>query len=353
VSLITDPTVPNGCTTIATLDSQSIAEVPNSRNYYVGQLSAGNIWTPIEKGVKENSSDLLQAVDVLNGMLILWGSYNMEFWQDVGASPGTPFARINGASQTWGLAAKWSRAPLANSMAFLGQNPHGGVQVMLLNGYTPTRISDNDIENIIKGFTNYSDAIALTYILDGHEMYQLTFPSANRTLVYDATTGFWFEAQTGVGYTGRHFANLGIYFAGVNYVSDTSTGNIYTLSAGVYTDNLTPIKRLLRTRHVRIDGNDFTLAELILEMETGIGLVSGQGSDPQIMLRVSRDGGRTWGPERWKTIGKLGSYIRRVRWNRFAGAREYVFEFAMTDPVKFVITNGQAVIAPSLEAMGQ
>ncbi len=348
-TLISDSNFPNGCTTIDTLDSRSIVEVPTSRTFYVSSQLDLTTWSPVIFGTKENASDNLVAVDVLNGVLILWGSQNMEFWQDVGSAP-NPYQRINGASQTWGLAAKYSRAALNNTKIFLGQNPQGGVQVLMLNGYTPVRVSKSDVENIISSFVIYSDAIGLTYMVDGHPMYQLTFPTANRSFLYDASTQMWFETQSGVGDYARHFANLGIVFNAKNYVSDTSTGNVYRLSTQAYTDAGAPIKRVITSRHVRMGGSEFGISELALEMATGVGLPTGQGSNPQIMLRISKDGGSTFGPERWKAMGVGGQYKKRLVWDRLGSAKDFVFQFTLTDPVPFNITLGEAVLWPGPEA---
>jgi hypothetical protein len=43
-------------------------------------------------------------------------------------------------------------------------------------------------------------------------------------------------------------------------------------------------------------------------MEVGNGLATGQGSNPQIGLEVSRDNGKTWGAQMWKAIGAIGAY---------------------------------------------
>lgn len=339
---ISDPNFPNGATTISFLNGRFQVEKAGSRQYYISQPYAGAVWTPVTFASKENSSDDIRAVQVLNGNLILWGDTAMEFWQDVGASP-VPYRRINGASQTWGLAAKWSRAELSNTLVFLGQNPQGRVQVLKLNGYTPVRISTSDVENIINGFEEFSDAVALTYMIDGHAMYQLTFPTGNRSFLYDDLTSVWQEVQTGLSLQNRHFANLGIVFNTLNYVSDASTGIVYELTDAVLTDNGAPIKRQAVSRHIRNDGNEFPIDEVLLDMETGVGLQMGQGKDPKIMMRVSKDGGRTFGYERWTTIGKVGQYYSpRVIWQRLGSSRDFVFEFTLTDPVKFIITSAFA-----------
>lgn len=346
---ITDTNFPNGANSVTALNSRFVVPVPNTRQFRVSAALGGDTWTPEIFGTKENYSGLLIAVNVLNGALILWSPTDMEFWQDVGDSP-LPYQRINGATQTWGLAALNSRAYLGNTMVFLGQNPNGGVQVMHLKGYSPERISTSDIENIIASFRLFTDAVALTYMADGHPMYQLTFPSSNRSFLYDFLTGMWSETQTGVALLARHYGELGVVFNSKNYICDQSSGNIYQLSPDIYTDNGQYIKRQVASRHVRLDGNGLGIDEVILEMETGVGLNDGQGSDPQIMMQVSKDNGRTFGPERWKSIGSQGQYQRRLIWDSFGDNRDFVFMWTMTDPVKFIITNGEATMTPGTES---
>lgn len=58
-----------------------------------------------------------------------------------------------------------------------------------------------------------------------------------------------------------------------------------------------------------------------------------QGHDPQVMLRVSNDGGRTWAMEQWCSGGKQGEFTKRVKWNRLGSSRKRVFEVVVTDPV--------------------
>lgn len=343
---VTDANFPAGATSLAFLDGRIITNRPSSRQFYVSEQYDLTAWTNVSSlptyGTKENSSDQLLAVDVLNGALVLWGAQSIEFWQDVGSFP-LPFQRINGATQTWGLASVYSRAFLNNTMIFLGQNPQGGVQVMLLNGYAPQRVSTSDIENIFSSFSTVTDATALTYIVDGHPMYQINFPTANRSFLYDALTGIWQEVQTGLAIQARHYGNLGVAFNAENYISDYSSGNIYQLRTDVYTDNGSPIKRQVASRHMHAGGNELALSELWLDIETGVGLQAGQGVDPQIMLQVSRDGGRTFGAEKWVSIGKVGQYLSpRAYWKRLGSAKDFVFQWTVTDPVKFTIVGGSA-----------
>jgi len=340
-----DANFPNGATAAAFMDGYGIVNRPNTRQAYVSGFYDFTLWTASSLPnyfTKENSSDLLVALDVLNGAIVLWGAQTTEFWQNAGTSP-NPFGRITGATQTWGLAAVYSRAFLNNSMIFLGQNPQGGVQVMMLNGYTPTRVSTSDIEDLMASFSTIADATGYAYIVAGHPMYQINFPTANRSFLYDSLTNLWQEVQTGTALLARHFGNLGIAFNSQNYIADSTTGNIYQLSTLNYTDNGQVIKRQVASRHIHADGNVLGIAQLWLDMETGIGLQAGQGSAPTITMQVSKDGGRTFPITRTASIGAVGQYLApRVLWRRLGSARDFVFMFTMTDPVKFTIIKGSA-----------
>jgi len=346
---VTDANFPNGSLSLAFLDGFLIAVRPNSRQHYVSNNLDITAWTSVSSiptfFTKQNSSDNSVANDVLNGTIILWGAQSIEFWQDVGTFP-LPFARINGASQTWGLAAVNSRAFLNNTMIFLGHNPQGGIQVVMLEGYSPKRVSTSDVENIFSSLPVVSDAVSMSYVIDGHPMYQTTFPSANRSFLYDTLSDMWSEVQTGLDLQSRHIANLSVTFGVSDLVSDSTTGNVYLLTDTAYTDNGTPIKRQVVTRHVTNDGNDFGISELLFDMETGVGLQAGQGMSPQVMLQSSKDDGRTWGPERYASLGAVGQYRSpRVIFRRLGRGRDFVFRLTMTDPVKFTLVRGAATLA--------
>jgi hypothetical protein len=292
---------------------------------------------------KENYPDEIAAVEVFNSTLMLWGYGSIEFWQDVGGNP-LPYARISGSTQEYGLAALNSRAVVNNTMYFLGNSEDGAVQVYSLNGYVPTPVSTSDIDSLFRTmiltYGSVSNAVASSYTIYGHNMYQLTFPTANRTVTYDTKSQIWHEAQTGIS-DGRHLADLSVAYSSTKYVSDATTGNLYYFSDQQFTDNGATIVREATTKHLRSDGNELRIGDVFLDMETGVGTISGQGSDPQISMERSIDNGRTWGQPRLRSMGKLGEYrTPRVVWRRNGSAKDVVFRFRVTDPVKFIITSG-------------
>jgi hypothetical protein len=82
---------------------------------------------------------------------------------------------------------------------------------------------------------------------------------------------------------------------------------------------------------------------LQIQFQPGVGLTTGQGSDPQAMLRWSNDGGSTWSNEHWRSIGALGKYRNRAIWRRLGSARDRVFEVVVSDPIKVVIVSADLV----------
>lgn len=94
-----------------------------------------------------------------------------------------------------------------------------------------------------------------------------------------------------------------------------------------------PIRRMRRTPHLNNEHKRVTHRSFEVLAQVGDGLLAGQGVDPQIMLRWSDDGGRTWSREHLTTLGKIGEYRTRVLWRRLGQARDRVFEVVVSDPV--------------------
>ena len=179
--------------------------------------------------------------------------------------------------------------------------------------------------------------------MQGHTLYVLNFPTANATWVYDLSTGLWTERLLRNSTTGQWEAHRGICHAfafGTHVIGDRSTGTVYEEDIDIYTDaGEVPLRRLRVGPHFNLEGQFLFFHRFQLDMETGVGLVTGQGSDPQIMLRWSNDGGRTWGNEMWTTAGAIGGYQTRAIWRRLGAARDRVFEVSFTDPVPFRLNN--------------
>ena len=81
------------------------------------------------------------------------------------------------------------------------------------------------------------------------------------------------------------------------------------------------------------------LSKLTLDCQTGVGLTSGQGSDPNVMLRYSTDSGWTWSNQRLLSIGAIGHYNTQVQTWRLGYGRNFVLEFSGSDPNTLALIN--------------
>jgi hypothetical protein len=94
-------------------------------------------------------------------------------------------------------------------------------------------------------------------------------------------------------------------------------------------------RRLRRTPPIHDEDRWIFHRSMQVDLEAGVGLVQGQGSNPQVMVRWSDDGGRTWSAEHWVSAGKLGQYQARAIWRNLGRSRDRVYEIVVTDPVSW------------------
>jgi len=349
---ITDPDFP-GAVTVGYLDGYFVFNEPDSQKVWVTSLLDGLSIDPLDFASTEGSPDGLVAINVDHREAWMFGTDSIEVWYDAGLAD-FPLTRIQGAFNEIGCVAAFSVAKLDNGLFWLGTDARGQGIVYRANGYTGVRVSTHAIEYAIAQYGNISDAIAYTYQQEGHAFYVLTFPTGNATWVYDVSTQAWHErAGWYNGEFTRHRSNCQCNFGGNTIVGDFENGNIYKLSLDVYADNGGVQKWLRSWRALPTGTNNLkrsTQHSLQLDVESGTGLATGQGSDPEIMLRWSDDGGHTWSNEHWSPMGKIGEYFKRVFWRRLGMTlklRDRVYEVSGTDPVKMVIVGAELIISPT------
>ena len=349
-SQITDPDFP-GATTVTYLDGYFVFNEPSSQRVWTSVLLDGTSVDPLDFASAEGSPDGVVAILADHRELVVFGTDTTEVWYNA-ALPDFPLAPIQGAFNEIGCISAWSIAKLDNSIFWLGTSPRGKGIVYRANGYTAIRVSTHAVEWQIQQYERITDAVGYSYQQEGHLFYVLNFPSANRTWVYDAATNSWHERASFIeGELSRHRSNCHCNFQGNTVVGDYSNGNIYTFDTNIY-DDYGGVQKVVRSWRAFYPGmNDLRRTaqhSLQLDVETGVGLTEGQGSDPQVVLRWSDDGGHSWSNEHWRSLGPIGEYGRRVIWRRLGMTnkiRDRVYEISITDPVKVNIMGAQLLLS--------
>lgn len=308
----------------------------------ISDLLDGTTWSVTQLAQRNVASDNWVSMIVNNREIWLFGTKTTEVWYNSGASP-YPFTPIDGAFLEHGIAAARSVAILAGQAVWLSANENGSGIVRRAEGWRGVRISNHSLEFAIQGYNTISDAVGWAYEQNGHEFYILEFPTAGKTWAYDAVTNIWCERSSWDSTNGLETAwraRHHVYAFGKHLVGDRTTGRLFEMSLDYYTDvDSGLIRRVRRAPHLGQELQRIRYRQFKLDLETGVGLSSGQGSDPTVMMRYSDDGGKTWGPELWRSAGAIGEYETVVQWDALGQARRRVFEVSVTDPIPWRIMN--------------
>ena len=344
-AVIADTDFPGGVTVVFH-NSRFIVNEPETGRFYISSSYDGTAWDALEFATAEGSPDHLKAVLAFNENLYLMGGLSIESWFDSGDAD-FPYQRFEGGFDEVGCAAAYSPARLSGGIAYLAQSKEGGFDVRILGGGQSPVISSPSLNQAMTGYPLVSDATGYTYKMRGHEFYVLTFPSADVTWVFDATTKEWFKWSTTTDQTGphRHLSSCHAFVGMTSYVGDYRNGNLYSLSQTVYTDNGVAIVRDRITSVIRKTGlKRLFFSMLTVDFEGGIGLTSGQGVAPVALLRYSNDAGHTWSQWISAPMGVKGVYNTRAWWSRLGSGSKRAFHLRVSDPVKPVVL-GAAVEA--------
>lgn len=317
------------------IDGYFVISVADSNEFYISGLYDGFTYDPLDFARAEGKPDNIVGIVVDHREIWLLGEESAEVWYNSG-NPDFPFERASGTFIERGIAGRDTIGQLDNTIFWVGDDRI----VYRANGYAPVRVSTHAIEEKINEAIGTSDLIAFGYSQRGHAQYVLKKPD-QWTFVYDVATELWHERCS----CDQDDYKVSTYVQAFNrlLVGDDTTGNIYFL------DDTRPGREDDGTVASRVaapplfaNAETASLNALVIDFEMGVGLTTGQGSDPQVMMRYSDDAGFTWSSEKWRSLGKIGKYQNRARWNRLGEFRQRVLEVSISDPVERVVMGAYA-----------
>jgi hypothetical protein len=335
---VTDVDFP-GAGTVTFLDGYFIVNKPNSGAFYISALYDGFSWNALDFATAESSPDNLVRVYTTQGQLFLQGETTTEIWTNTG--DGTfPFQRISGARMSVGSAAAHTSIEISNALYWVGKDKDGNGIVYRARGFTPERISTSPIEYKLQAIGDLSSLRAFSYQKGGHVFLMITGGTLETTLVFDLATNLWHERAylNQFGEYEQHLGACGMYAFNKFLVADRRNGNIYVLDADVFSDNGEPLCRERIYTHLGDEDKRIRYNNLQIGFEVGVGIQNGQGSDPISMLRLSKDGAKTWSDWFEALIGRAGKFQTEVTYRRLGISQQMTFCLRVTDPVPVRIT---------------
>lgn len=316
-------------------------------------------WVAIDKGVKEGYPDNILALLADHEDLWIFGDLqSTEVHRNTGAAL-FPFERDMSAYSHFGLAAQWSVVQLGRGVAWIAWTAgRGAPMAFFATGFQPQRVSDAPLEHIWATYPTVRDAIAYSYIEDGHHFWVISFPKANVTWCYDLTASqqmgkpmwhqrAWWDpaAQAWARHRGAFHA-YGFWKAGhsaydwqapdklIHFVGDWENGNLYVQDPTAYTDAGNPIRRERIFQHMPAE-NKRTFWHLFqLECEVGSEALTWT-------LDFAKDYGWTYGADSARDRSALanGKHAQRLRWLRLGSSFDRVWRLTTTSAARISITN--------------
>lgn len=339
-----------GANRVDYVDTFLLFNKPGTQDFYSSYSNSVTPFDPLYFAAKTAEPDMLSTLIVMHREFWLLGAgWSSEIWYNPG-NPDFPFAITPGVMLEQGCAAPYSVAKDDLRIFWLGLNKNGQGIVYMGTKYEAQRISTHAIEVAIQSYATISDAIGMVYQIQGHTFYVLTFPTADHTWVFDATTGLWHEWVwiDGDGLEHRHRANCMALAYGKLVAGDWQNGNLYQIDINNYTDAGNPITRRRGFPHIVLDGKRIQYPRFQADMDCGNddGSVDGTTPDnpPQVFMRYSNDGGHTWCNGIPRSMGAQGQYTIQPTWRRLGLARNRVFEMYWSTPAKTAL-NGAFIDA--------
>jgi len=319
----------SGFTSVATLGQRGILTY-GSRFCYTDVL-AMNSTNALSYYTAESSSDALVAARVVGEVLYLFGTKTIEAWSQTGDAD-DPFSLQPGMTQQVGCACRDGIVRADNTLLFVDE----AYNVRRLGSGASSIVSEPWVADLLAG-AGSADIIGFTYQDRGHIF--CGWRTSDGCVVYDSLTQLWHTRGTLNSDTWR-YTDM-VTAADRVFVAD-ATGQFDELSRDYTSESMANVSTMGTemqrefTSFLPSQSGRMAIKTVKLECAKGVGISTGQGSDPVVEMRQSKDGGNTWTSWRSRKIGAQGVYDKRTIWRRRGRAKDQgiVFHFRKSDPVR-------------------
>lgn len=316
-----------GASDVGYLDGFLIFTVPDSRTAFNTKLFSLTFDALDFKDI-DGSPDNLVGIIVDHREAIFLKETSTELYYNAGISPGFPLARSPSGYIEIGCKDKFTSAKIGESVYWLADDG----TMRQLNGNQPLIISNVGIAKFIRGGVN---PYGFAYTFEDKHYYCLNFDGV--TIEYDILAKEWHNRET---FTKDRWNILSIFDVyGSTFAIDNVTGDLGELNNLTRTEYGEIMKASWTYQAIESEGHRIIHNRLELSIGTGVGLTSGQGSDPLIELFISDDGGKQFYSFDTRSLGKVGEYLDRVFWPKLGSSYSRVYRCEISDAVDVLCFN--------------
>jgi hypothetical protein len=342
---LTGPYLNGGYTHIAYASGFGLAFNATTGKVNLSNLNNLTVWSAAQFFQRSLFADPWRAMFVdQNNLIWLIGTDSFEVWYNTGQGT-QPWAPLSGLVGVIGIVGPFAYAVAQAGNVWLARNQAGQGLLVMTHGGPPESLSSRAMASAVTTYSRnggLADTEIVHHQTDAHLFTNITFPRGG-TWSYDSVEQSWTRRGKWNPATGSYAIWQprchGMAF-GKHLVGDRTTGVIAEMDASFATElDGTGIRRLRRTPALLSEKRRAPIDQLELLMDVGLGVQSGQGAPPTVLLRVSDDGGRTWSNELRASTGAAGAWRTRVYWTRLGLFQHAVAEFTYSDPVPFRVVD--------------
>lgn len=337
VTEISDPDLPSPIS-ISTLDGYGILPVVGA-SYMLTGIDDFTTIDGLDEGTAEAYPDEILRSMTLEREAIFLKETSIEWHQNTG-DPDFPFERVHALELGCLAGDSAAKVDTPSRKTIIWVAPDHTVRMM--NGYSGEVISTNEIEEMIKDLDDAGNADQLkgfAWAYAGRFYYCLTCNTWTR--VWDSKNPSNWHARRSYELDRWRISTV-FKFGNKIIAGDYETGQLYTMSNKVFTENGTHLVSDIITPTIHAFPHKLKFNALYIDAATGVGLNSTDehARDPKLLVSWSDDGGHSWSVERERTLGTTAEF-RRVkpvrRMGRSKNAKGRIYRFRISAPVERVM----------------
>lgn len=317
-----------GSDSVWEMDGYFIFVDPETDQFYISAIDDGTTLSALDFSSADTSPDDIATHLVSHRQAWFFGALSTEIWINSGAAD-FPFVRYQSYTMDVGCVGKRAAILAADTVFWVGRTDRGAGIVYMATGNQPTRVSTMAVEQALRTSTDLADVTMWTYQIEGHEFIAINAPGLRTTWVYDAATQQWHErGEWNAGW--QPLRSRLVTSVGQEHFAGDADGKLVRLDAGVNTLSGRPLVRERTWPHL-IQNSMEPVSYFGLELA----MTTGHGGN--VTLEISNDGGTTFGPPLLRSLGAIGRWMQRIRWNGLGTAINRVFRIRCSDDVPFAI----------------
>jgi hypothetical protein len=302
-----------------------------SDRWYWSALNDGRTIDGLDFATAESEPDELYDLKIIGDNLYLLGANSGEVWVLTG-NTNLPFSRVIQRNLGRGVQGPGCAEVMDNTLIFIGSDA-----IVWRMEEVARRISDHALEEKIR---TSSAGQCFHWLFEGHLVFTVRLDQG--TWGFDISAGRWVELRT---FSRENWAAICSTQVGSEPLfGDSETGTVWQFGEldGTNEDAGEVAFERMFTAGAPLKSQPQPIANVLVDGNEGATQAeSGQGSDPSLEMRYSRNGGRSWSGWRSSRFGAKGEFRRLARYVQcgFFDPPGALLQFRMTDPAPLRVSS--------------